>query len=54
MIRWLRSLFAWRDVRQAGKWLYQENAVSGARRVVPAFIGGISPINSQWLKGGAW
>lgn len=31
MIRWLRSLFAWRVVRQSGVWVYCENSVTGRR-----------------------
>ena len=31
-VRWLRSLFAWRHVRQEGAWVYFENSVTGQRR----------------------
>ena len=53
MLRWLRSLIAWRTVHDSGVWLYQENAVTGARRAL-RFSPGHQPRRDQWLAGGAW
>lgn len=54
MIRWLRSLFAWRLVRVAGVWAYERNAVTDARRARRILPGGHSPLDRQWLEGGDW
>lgn len=52
MIRWWKSLFAWRDVRFTGVWIYQENAVTGERRAIK--VGGCyQPIDAEWLGDGA-
>ncbi len=34
VIRWIKSLFAWRFVQEKGVWHYYENAVTGARKAV--------------------
>ncbi len=34
MIRFFRSIFAWRTVRDTGVWRYSENAVTGRRKAV--------------------
>jgi hypothetical protein len=52
MIRWMKSLFAWRGVRNQGVWLYKENAVTGARKAVRINRGGYSPIDLVWLGDG--
>lgn len=49
MIRWLLSFFAWREVRDTGVWLYLENDITGARRVVRVG-GGWQPVNADWLE----
>lgn len=47
--KWLRAMFAWRDVRDNGTWAYQENTVTGARRAVR--IGACySPKDIDWLE----
>jgi hypothetical protein len=46
---WLRSLFAWRTVRDSGVYLYQENAVTGARRAMRYNVGGAQPLDHDWL-----
>ena len=51
MIRWLRSLFAWRDAFCTGVWLYQENSVTGRRRLVRVLDHGHQPIDRRWLAG---
>jgi len=50
MIRWLRSQFAWRQVRTAGVWAYFENGVTGARRADRINDGGWSPLDHDWLE----
>ncbi len=50
MIRWLRSIFAWETVRDSGVWIYQENRLTDARRVI--YVGpGYQPLDDYWLKG---
>lgn len=49
MIRWLRSLFAWREVRNKNVWAYYENAVTGERRAVRVG-GGWQPLDIDWLE----
>lgn len=53
MIRWLLSLFAWREVHDQGLWhgvwSYQENRITGKRRVVRVG-GGYNPIDHDWLE----
>lgn len=51
--RWLRALFGWHDVRCSGVWLYQENAVTGARRARRVLTGLHQPIDFDWLDAGA-
>jgi hypothetical protein len=47
--RWLRAIFAWRDVKDNGTWAYQQNAVTGERRAVR--IGACwSPKDFDWLE----
>lgn len=44
----LREAFRWRTLFETGVWRYQENAVTGRRRVLK--IGaGHQPINRNWL-----
>ncbi|ALK09002.1 hypothetical protein BVIR_1213 [Blastochloris viridis] len=43
--------FAWRTVRDTGVNIYQENAVTGARRVLNRCCG-YQPICRAWLGGG--
>lgn len=52
-MRWLRSLFAWREVRDTGAHTYQVNAVTGARRVLRCGAG-YQPVDAGWLATGAW
>lgn len=49
MIRWLRSLFAWRRDHTIGHWDYYENAVTGARKAVQFGGPGHSPSDWAWL-----
>lgn len=51
MLRWLRSLFAWRFVRTVGGWEYHENAVTGQRSAA-YYGGGHQPLDLAWLEAG--
>lgn len=51
MTRWLKSLFAWREVFRTGVWVCEENRVTGKRRVWRWNISGHSPKPTGWLKG---
>jgi len=53
MITFLRSLFSWRTVRDTGVHFYQENAITGARRVLRR-DGGYQPVDRAWLRTGDW
>lgn len=53
MLRLIRSLFAWRTIRDQGVWLYEENAVTGARRATRIRGDVWSPINWDWLEAGS-
>lgn len=52
MIRWLKSLFAWRLVREAAVWHYYENGVTGRRSAHRIVTGGHSPLDWDWLLSG--
>lgn len=49
MIRWLRSLFAWRLIREAAVWHYFENTVTGERKAVRVSRSG-QPLDLDWLE----
>ncbi|MDE2434734.1 MAG: hypothetical protein KGM49_00605 [Sphingomonadales bacterium] len=48
MIRWLKSLFAWKLVRDQGVWRYYENAVTGQRKA-ERISSCWSPLDRDWL-----
>ncbi len=48
LLQAIRALFAWRTVRDSGVYLYQENAITGARRTVQ-YSGGYQPKDFAWL-----
>ena len=50
MIRWLRIIFAWETKRDSGVWIYQENRITGARRVFYRGAG-YQPLDVHWLQG---
>ena len=52
MLRWLKSLFAWRYAFEAGVYDYQFNEVTGARRAIRNTSIGHSPVNMAWLLAG--
>ena len=52
---WAASWFAWRTVRSAGCWVYQENAITGKRRMFmmgPDCGAGYEPGDWEWLDTG--
>lgn len=50
-LHWVRSLFAWRFVRDSGVWLYSENTVTGERKALR--IGSCwQPVDLDWLDNG--
>jgi hypothetical protein len=53
LLRWLRSLFAWRYVRESIVWRYQENTVTGQRRAVRIRRGVWQPVDHDWLDAGS-
>lgn len=57
MLRFFRSLFAWREIARHGVWVYFENEVTGARyadRYIIGGHGGTHPAHDRWLAGGDW
>lgn len=44
----IRSWFAWREVRDAGVWSYQQNTITGARRAIDKG-GPWQPVDWRWL-----
>ena len=54
MRRWFRSLFAWRVVRDTGVWVYLQNDVTGARRVIRGDCNGHQPVDHEWVETGLW
>lgn len=57
MIRWLKSMFAWRLVAEHGRWAYFENEITGDRCAELRFVGGYiprHPAHDRWLAGGDW
>ena len=47
---WFRALFAWETCRDTGFWLYQENKLTGARRIIRISSSGYQPIDEKWLN----
>lgn len=52
MIRWLKSLFAWRPVRNTGVWLYQENGITGRRMAMESGGGCWQPLDRSFMRDG--
>ena len=53
MLRWFKSLFAWRRVSDAGPvagslWSYWENSITGERKAYQEH-GGYQPLDWDWL-----
>lgn len=51
MIRWFKSLFAWRAVRNSGVWVYCENTVTGQRKAHQV-AHGYQPLDREFLRDG--
>lgn len=49
MLRWLRTIFGWRLVRDSGAWVYEENVITGERRATRIAGSGWQPIDAAWL-----
>jgi hypothetical protein len=50
-VRWVRSLFAWKHVRQDKVWIYFENSVTGQRRC--RWRGdGYAPVDYRFIRPG--
>lgn len=54
MRNFIKSLFAWREIHDTGVYSYQQNAITGGRRIRRINAGGYQPINDAWLNGGQW
>ena len=52
MIQWLRSIFAWRTVKETGAWTYSVNDITGRRAANRVVTGGHSPLDWGWLLSG--
>ena len=51
MIRWFKSLFAWRVASSSPTWVYLENSVTGQRKAV--WKGGCyGPMSAEFLRDG--
>jgi hypothetical protein len=50
----IAAFFAWRTVKDTGVNVYQQNAVTGRRRVLRAPGSGYQPVDTRWLAGGDW
>jgi hypothetical protein len=50
MIRWFRSLFAWRAIRSTGVWVYCENTVTGRRSA--HWCGNYQPLDWDFMRDG--
>lgn len=51
LVRGLRAVFAWQTIRDTGCWLYQQNSVTGGRRIRRSQPGGHQPIDASWMSG---
>ena len=51
MIRWFKSLFAWKVIFRSGVWLYYENTVTGQRKAAWC-RGCYGPMRQDWIRDG--
>ena len=49
--RFFREFGRWLTVHDTGVWRYQENAVTGRRRILRVNLNGYQPINASWVEG---
>ena len=54
LINWVKSIFAWKEVHISLCYSYQENEITGSRRVRGGVRGGYIPYNKRWLSGGGF
>lgn len=52
LLQWWRSLFAWREFRDNGVWVYFENELTGQRRAERRYTRIFQPLDLNWLKCG--
>lgn len=51
MSRWFRSIFQWKTVWKTACYRYEENVVTGQRRVIPLTSYWVyQPIDNDWLE----
>jgi hypothetical protein len=53
MLRRFLAIFAWKTEFVAGVYAYQENRVTGRRRVRRVIDGGYSSLDVEWLQAGS-
>lgn len=51
MIRWFKSLSAWRAIRNSSVWLYEQNEITGQRRAT-LISGCYQPLDWDFLRDG--
>lgn len=51
-LRWFKSLFAWKQIRNTGVWLYEENTVTGKRRATLINTGCWQPMDRTFMRKG--
>ena len=54
LLTWLRSLAAWKTVKDTGIHRYQVNTVTGRRAIIGGARGGYQPKDIGWLETGEW
>lgn len=50
MLQYIKSLFAWRVVRETPVWIYMENTVTGRRKAIEIAGAGWQPVAVTWLQ----
>lgn len=51
MLRWIKSLFAWRTVKSSSCWVYRENTITGRRKAIWKRTG-YAPMISGFMRDG--
>lgn len=46
--RRIRAAFAWKQVRDSGVYVYEENTITGERRAIPYSLA-YQPLDREWL-----
>lgn len=47
--RWIKIQFAWKQVRDSGVYVYEENTITGQRRALPYSLA-YQPLDREWLR----